>query len=181
MVAKKLKSVYSAFATFSLFGKSVALSSVLLFIVLWSGVPRLHAAEFKGAWFAVWYPDGWAAVPSLASESHPGGVDSVFLRSPDGTVEFYVFSPLWSGEPRDISLDPATERLDSSKISESGGKRIKWYTISARSGAYTRSYQDTKRGSTRTVVGVKYHSKDAYEKHRSAYLQFKKSLRQLAD
>lgn len=162
-------------------GGKWALFSARVWASLFFGFSIAHAAEFQGAWFEVWYPDGWAAVPSLASESRSAGVDSVFLRSPDGEVEFYIFAPQWSGEPRDIALDPATEHLDSSEISESASKSIRWYTISAMNGAYTRSYQDTKGESTRSVVGIKYRSDDAYRKHLSAYLQFKKSLRQFAD
>jgi hypothetical protein len=158
-----------------------ALLSMIVIASFWHDVPFAHAASFKGAWFDVTYPEGWVVVPSLPSEGRPGGFDSVFLRSPDGAVEFYVFAPQWSGAPRDIQLDPATERLESSQISESAGRKITWYTISAKNGAYTRSYQDTKGDSTRSVVGIKYLSEDAYRRHRSAYLKFKGSLRQFAD
>lgn len=173
--------MYSRFRKSLSLGAHLRLFSMIALASLWCGLPIAHAAKFKGAWFEVDYPDRWAVVPSLPSKSRPGGVDSVFFRSPDSAVEFYVFAPQWSGEAQDIVLDRATERLDSSKTSESGGKSVRWYTISARNGAYTRSYEDTKGGSTRVVVGIKYRSEDAYREYRSAYLQFKKSLRQFAD
>lgn len=145
-------------------------------------VLRAPDGMYRGAWFQVWSPPGFQIAPSLKSSTAMEGYDSVFFRSPDGQVEFYVYSPQWSGEPVDIGLG-AGEKQTSSETKASAANVVTWYSIEARDGSYVRSYQDTRSsdGSTRWVVGIKYGNKAAFEAHQQDYLRFKKSLVQFAD
>lgn len=141
------------------------------------------SGTFRGAWFEVWYPPGFAVVPSLKSATSIEGHDSAFFRAPDGQVEFYIYSPQWSGEPTDILIDEQTEKHAGSETSTSKANVVTWFTIRAADGSYTRTYQDTRShdGSIRWIVGVKYANQRAYEKHKDDYKRFKQSLRQFAD
>lgn len=152
-------------------------------LVLVAFASATHAATFTGAWFQVWYPDNFTAVPSLPSGTAQDGFDSAFFHSPDAQVEFYIFSPQWSGEPSDIALDPSRETLRAKETKPSGNGQVTWTTIDAKDGSYARSYQDTvsSGGSVRWVVGIKYASQAAFDRYRSDYLKFKGSLQQYAD
>jgi hypothetical protein len=66
-------------------------------------------SAYTGAWFRIQYPSTFTVRPSLHSETTDRGYDSAFFTAPDDSVEFYVFSPQWTGEPTDIALRPATE------------------------------------------------------------------------
>jgi len=137
---------------------------------------------FTGAWFKVTVPSDFTAKPSMRSSSG-NGYESVFFDSPDGDVEFYVFSPQWGGEPNDISIDANTEKVISTLSQTSNGLIKTWNVIQALDGSYYRSYQDTKAqgGNIHWIIGLKYKSKAAHEKYKQAYLSFKKSLIQLSD
>ena len=95
---------------------------------------------FKGAWFEVDYPSNFKVQPSMKSATSENGVESAFFTSPDKSVQFYVFSPQWAGQPSDISLR-SNEKISSSKTSNTGGKITKWWTIKAKDGSYTRAYE----------------------------------------
>jgi len=74
-----------------------------------SHVPKGYS-KFEGAWFDILCPERFTPRVSLVSSSSgKRKAESAFFGSPGGEVEFYVFSPQWSGEPADIALDPATE------------------------------------------------------------------------
>ncbi len=156
------------------------LLGVFIFAVL---ISESQAASYSGAWFKVWYPDNFQVFNSMPSTTADQGYDSVFFRSPDGQVEFYMFSPQWNGEPRDIALDPLKETLRAKETKSLGDNQITWISIDAQDGAYTRSYQDTHSsdGSIRWVVGIKYSNQAAYNRYKNSYLQFKRSLKQFAD
>jgi hypothetical protein len=138
---------------------------------------------FKGAWFEVAVPPGFTASPSMRSSTSSERYDSAVFRSPDGKVDFYIFSPQWKGEPSDIALDPLTEKQTSSRSETSRQRTVTWFTIEAKDGSYSRTYQDTRSndGSTRWVVGAKYSDQAAFDGYREQYAKFKKSLRQFAD
>ncbi|WP_295441303.1 hypothetical protein [uncultured Thiodictyon sp.] len=160
------------------------LLSIVFFGLSLSSWPSLsNAATFKGAWFEVWVPPNFTALPSTNAQSPEVGVDSAFFRSPDKQVEFYVFSPQWNGEPREIALNPATETLGAKETKSAGNQAITYYTIQAKNNAYTRAYQDTSSPATNTrlVFGIKYANQAAYDRYRDTYIKFKKSLRQFAD
>ncbi len=138
---------------------------------------------FKGAYFEVKYPPGFKARKSLPSNSFEGQHDSAFFTAADGTVEFYVFSPLWNGTPEDIELVATTELLVSETTERKGAVKTRRVTIKAKDNSYTRSFEDTENTETnnRRVFGIKYKDRDAYNKYRSQYLTFKNSLRQFSD
>ena len=105
--------------------------------------------------FSINYPPGFTARPSPPEGE---AEDSAFFLSPDRKVEFYVFSPMWDGEPNDIKLNPKTEKRISIRTvkkarpvgKDADGKpgmeytRTTWVTIRAKNGSYTRSYVDTR-------------------------------------
>ena len=137
---------------------------------------------YKGAWFEIKYPAAFRVRPSQRSSSGQG-YDSVFFTAPDGSVEFYVFSPQWNGEPNDIELNAKYEVLVSQNTEHKGSLVVRRKTIKARDNSYTRSFEDTEDSATNTrkVFGIKYRNQDAYARYRQTYLTFKKSLTQFAD
>ena len=139
---------------------------------------------YKGAWFEIKYPPGFKAKSSLPETASSGRYDSAFFISPDGAVEFYVFSPQWNGVPFDIAIDPETEEIEAQKTdNRKDGTIVKQYTISAKNGGYLRSYIDTEYvpQNTRTVFGIKFSNRHSYDKYKSWYHAFKDSLVQFAD
>jgi hypothetical protein len=137
---------------------------------------------YRGAWFEIWSPPGFTVTPSLKSATSSQGYDSAFFRSTDGSVEFYVFSPQWNGDPSDIAVT-TEETVVASDTKESASTVVTWYTVQAKDGTYTRTYQDSKAkdGTTRWVIGVKYTSQRAFDGNRNTYRRFKESLTQFAD
>lgn len=135
---------------------------------------------FEGAWFSIEYPREFSARASLKSATGIGA-ESAFFASPDGTVEFYVFSPQWSGEPADILLNERREKVVSRSVKEIEGYTVTLVTIADRGGRYSRSYRDILTENTRVVFGIKFRSAADLAKHRDAFERFKRSLRQFAD
>ncbi|TAK05544.1 hypothetical protein EPO33_00105 [Patescibacteria group bacterium] len=140
--------------------------------------PLVDWPVWRGTWFDVKYPPGFAA--------RVGAEDSAFFTSPDGKVEFYVYSPLWGGDAAaDVGLNSATERLVDEKTQVDGPTTTHWVTIAAKDGSYTRSWVDIKDDNFGSPVnhafGIKYKDAAAYAGWRDAYLAFKASLVQYAD
>jgi hypothetical protein len=132
---------------------------------------------FGGAGFEVSYPNTFRAVGSQRSPEK-NGYESVFFTSPDGGVEFYIFSPINKGVPNDIDVK-INEKI--SPIQLTSGKTVsaKFWTITAKDNSYTRAYHesiDSKTGSN-WIVGIKYKSQAAYNKYKNDYLAFKKSFK----
>lgn len=139
-------------------------------------------SKFAGAWFDIQFPTAFTVKPSQKSTSSDG-YESVFFTSPDQEVEFYIFSPQWSGEPADIAFNAATENKTADVIKKDKGKTLHLFTYEAKDKSYTRSYQESTENdeTVKWVVGIKYKSQAAYEKYKNDYLSFKKSLMQYAD
>ena len=156
--------------------------AILAAVVLMSANMATAASKFEGAWFEVQYPDAFKATPSQQS-STADGFDSAFFAAPDKTVEFYVFSPQWGGDPADIALDPATETLADERIVKNGEVTKRWYTIAAKDGSYKRSYLSVldERGPTNWTIGRKYASEADRLRYNAEYLSFRDSLTQFAD
>lgn len=133
---------------------------------------------FQGAWFAIKFPPGFVVRPSLPSNSALNGFDSAFFTAPDGSVEFYVFSPQWTGFPTDIEIDPTIEVLVSFDVTQRAGKSIRRITIAARDGSYQRSIEDIQDNvtNTRRVFGITYVNVAAFNYYKETYLTFKASL-----
>lgn len=136
---------------------------------------------YKGAYFDIKYPAVFRVRPSQRTDGER--YDSVFFAAPDKSVEFYVFSPIWNGDPKDIEINAETESYVSQNTEEKSSIKIRRATIRAKDGSYTRSVEDTENTNTnnRTVFGIKYRDQSAYDKYRQTYLTFKKSIKQFAD
>ncbi|MBH1959501.1 MAG: hypothetical protein I8H68_05275 [Flavobacteriia bacterium] len=141
-----------------------------------------NVKKYKGAWFEIDYPSSFKAVNSLASSTSVEGYDSALFTAPDGKVQFYVFSPQWSGLPTDIELQPHETLVDSASAVQNGLEVERW-TIKAKDGSYFRSYESTSETASKInkVFGIKYSSTRDLEQYRETYLMFKKSLEQFAD
>ena len=50
---------------------------------------------YETSWFSAAYPTSFFVKGSLPSTTDEEGFDSALFTSPDGEVEFYVFSPQW--------------------------------------------------------------------------------------
>lgn len=143
--------------------------------------PRTYK-KFKGAWFDIEYPDTFKAENSLRSYTNSEGFDSAIFTSADGKVQFYVFSPQWSGEPTDIKVK-AGEKISATSEEKKNGLFVKRWTVEANDGSYSRAYEETSENVSHTnkVFGIKYASKADLERYREEYLHFKNSLTQFAD
>lgn len=75
---------------------------------------------------------------SQKSSTSKEGFDSALFTSPDEKVQFYVFSPQWSGEARDISLKNSEIKTEETSKVENG-LQIKRWTIKAKDDSYFRS------------------------------------------
>jgi hypothetical protein len=109
-------------------------------------------------------------------------VDSAFFSAPDGSVEFYIFSPLWNGEPKEIE-QKATEEIVAQTNEEKAGVKVRRMTLKAKDGSYTRSFEDRENTKTnnRTTFGIKYKDQAAYDQYKPDYLNFKQSWKAWAD
>jgi hypothetical protein len=159
--------------------KKIMLFAVVVFI---TATLFGQTKTFTGAWFEIKYPSTFTPRPSLRSATSQQGYESAFFKSPDGLVEFYIYAPQWSGNPTDIALKN-TEKTTGTTSKTSGSVTIAWWTITAKNGSYTRTYQETTDNVSNTnwVVGIKYKNQSAYNKYKQQYVAFKASLSQFAD
>ncbi len=151
---------------------------------------------YRGAWFDVKYPENFTAAPTqptLISKNSNTRVrtDEATFTSPDNNIEFFVYSPLWNGDPKEYLKIKDTEELVSEKIStttdrNSDLQRTRWVTIKAKDNSYYRSFVSITGGINlgslvHHVFGIKYKNDAAYEQYKNDYLKFKESLIQYAD
>lgn len=146
--------------------------------------------DFKGNWFKVEYPSQFQASPLSPIEKTNDyefvATDEATFVSPDGSIEFFVYSPLWSGNPNNYLQKRANEKIISDKTEKGDGSdpfstTHHWVTFEDVDGKYTRAYHSLRTESTHHVFGVKYTNRKMYEVYKAAYLAFKKSLEQYAD
>lgn len=164
--------------------QKTARKTILALFVL--ALPALAAAKtkaYKGAWFEIRYPANFTVQPSIKSEGIAGKYESAFFVSPDKSVRFYIFSPQWAGENADIAVKSTDKPAVTENTETANGTTKRYFTIQPKSEGMTRSYVETTNANAtvRWVIGIEYASKEAYEKHKSAYLAFKNSLQQFAD
>lgn len=162
---------------------------------------------YKGSWFDVYYPSNFIAKPtkpiSISTDIKIPGVaprsevitDEAYFVSNDGSVEFFVFSPLWAGDPKNYLIVAPNEELVNETIDEKreidypnqyGDEITRWVTIKAKDDSYYRSYisiyELVGTGSdVHHVFGIKYKDIESYEKYKESYINFKTSLRQYSD
>lgn len=152
--------------------------------------PSSKTIVFNGSWFSVSYPDNFKASPLSPKQKMDNyayvETDEATFVSPDGTVEFFVYSPQWSGDPKSYLEPMKNERIESDKT-EAGksddaySPTHHWVTFVDKEGKYTRSFHSRKSEVTHLVFGIKYASVKHYERYKAAYTAFKKSLMQYAD
>lgn len=81
---------------------------------------NLTYSTYKGAWFDIEYPASFKVENSLKSSTSSEGFDSAFFTSPDGKVQFYIFSPQWSGKPGDIKIQENEKMLETKAETQNG-------------------------------------------------------------
>ncbi|UJF29464.1 hypothetical protein L0B70_11555 [Kaistella sp. 97-N-M2] len=138
--------------------------------------------KYSGAWFEIDYPAGFSVKNSQKSLTKKEGFDSAIFTSGDDKVQFYVFSPQWSGVPADINLKASEIKTDSTSAVVDG-LRINRWTIQAKNGTYFRSYESSSEteGNINMIFGIVYIAEKDLEKYKKEYLHFKNSLEQYAD
>lgn len=153
--------------------------SLLLLCFVIVAAPAATFSTYKGAWFEIRYPSNFTVKPQQESSSGEG-YDAVSFVSPDDLVEFYVFSPQWSGEPQWIKRREG-EKQTSWKQERQGDKVITYVT--RQGNGYLRSYADIKDtvSNTRWTFGFRYRDQAIYKQYRPVYVVFRQSLKQFAD
>lgn len=149
--------------------------------------------QYKGSLFSIHYPSSFTAKPQTPYSKRYKTVETneaTFL-SADKEVAFFVYSPNWTGKPKDYHNILKNETLVSkeTKVSYPKKKRKITYTyvtLKAKDGSYMRSYVDilacwaSADSCESTTFGIKYKNKKAYDRYKKAYLKFKKSLEKYA-
>lgn len=151
--------------------------------------PRLY----QGTWFDISYPGDFTPRPlapvNPAGERNAVETDEAYFRAPDGSAEFYVYSPLWSGEPEYLQIR-ADERTLRDEVEESGPpdnrQQNRFITTEAANGAAGRTMLSIRSqvgsgSDTHHVFGFEHRDRAAYERYAKAFEAFKASLRQYAD
>jgi len=137
---------------------------------------------YNGAWFSINYPSNFQARGSMRSSISPDNYESATFTSPDNTVQFYVFSPQWRADATDIGVSPG-ESMGSTKTENNADGQIKWWTITANDGSYSRSYMEriNSTENTNLIFGIRYTSASALDSYKQFYEAFKASLKQYSD
>jgi trehalose-6-phosphate synthase len=148
-------------------------------------------ATYSATWFQIEYPSDFTASPTTPTsvygdDYHFVETEEATFTSPDGTVEFFIFSPQWGGDPIDYLEQKSSEKVIETKEDQSTDDPFftvthTWKTFEDKQGKYTRAYHSIKTESTHCVFGVKYTNRKMYERYKAAYMTFKKSLQQFAD
>ncbi|MFK7787681.1 MAG: hypothetical protein AB8B56_21345, partial [Crocinitomicaceae bacterium] len=109
----------------------------------------VQMAKYSATWFQIEYPNDFT--PSPTSPTQVYGDDYHFVEteeatftSPDGTVEFFVFSPQWGGDPKDYLIEQPNEKTVSQSEDKSNDDSFPvshhWVTYEDKEGKYTRAY-----------------------------------------
>jgi hypothetical protein len=151
---------------------------------------------FKGDYFDIAYPENFTTwVFSQKDSTDYFMTDEAYFESPEGDVEFFVYSPQWSGEPWEYLKVPESEILLSTRSEvvreeeregQYGDKIVKWMTVKSRDGSYLRSILSIREqvgtgSELHHVFGIKYKDERSLARYRDEYLAFKASLRQYSD
>ena len=161
-------------------------------------------SDYMGAWFTITFPAEFTVRP-VGRVVTDGKTDEAAFVSPDGSAEFYVYSPLWGGNPSSyLEALPTEKKISDESTSTvtsftntygtiSTKKVTRWVTFEARNKLYKRSFVSIKNdvfdkpnqyGQDATfhfVFGFKYKDQATYTAYLPAYLAFKKSLIQYSD
>lgn len=155
---------------------------------------HMRTKKYNGAYFSISYPEDFDV-------QTPYSNDEAYFVSKDNNVEYFVYAPLWGGEPEQYLKMKKNEKRINEKTLQGANTNpnrdkdrdlqiSKWVTFAATDGSYTRSYVHIKRKSSNEtlkmndidlVFGFKYKNETAYKIYVNAYKLFKKSLEQFAD
>lgn len=156
-------------------------------------------SSYNGSWFSVKYPKEFNASPTsptttLTEDRHGEALeapytfvrtDEVTFTSPDDKVEFFVYSPLWGGSPKNYLEVTENEKIisDTTKKDKdpNWGRTHRWVSFEDKEGKYKRAFHHMKTENTSLVFGIKYADQVSYDKYKEDYLAFKGSLMQFAD
>ncbi len=144
-------------------------------------IDRGASLTYQGAWFDVDYPRGFTVLERELCASSTG-YDGVSFLSPDGAVEFYVFSPQWSGQSQWATIKPG-EREVSRSQERQGDKLITWVEVAGEDGPSHRAWVEIANPTYNVnhFFGIRYQNQADYQRYQSRYLSFKESLVQYAD
>ncbi len=146
--------------------------------------------RYSGTWFDVEYPSSFKPSPNEINGTNHIKTDEARFTSEDGSVEFYVYSPLWSGQSNYLTLSDTEDLVGRREVGTPGTGFDKalteWVTVKAKDNSYYRSYVHFRKqidtGSEYTYTfGIKYKDANAYLTYKDAYIAFKKSLVQFGD
>ena len=157
----------------------IRLKRILLFVLLIAIVGTVYAQEapwptYTGRMFSIKYP------PSFTARA--GTPESAFFQSPDGLVEFYVYSAYFTAESNEYKIIRDKEICVAYEVQKGKLETITYVTLKVKDGSYLRSYADIlSHASGRRVFGFRYHDQKAYGDYRPVYLRFKVLLDQYAD
>lgn len=150
-------------------------------------VRRGNWITYRGPWFDIDYPASFRPLGHDAAVG-PGAYnqDSMRFTSPDGAVEFYVHSPLWSGQSawaRPMRGETVFESHTSTEGSGPTRKEFTWVTVAGLTDDYMRSWVEVHQPdlNVRYHLGVRYDTLTAYDRWKPEYEAFRKSLVQYAD
>lgn len=169
-------------------------------------------AAYEGSFFKVEYPKNFTAKPTEPVSRYninwdeqslpPKYIESVktdeaYFTSPDGSVEFFVYSPpppfALNEEPKNYLIVKPNEKIFSKDRKESSVRNkhviTVWTTIKDKNNKYYRSYVRQRACALDAkgeiafceshIFGIRYKNKKAYDKYRDDYIEFKKSLVQV--
>ncbi len=142
---------------------------------------------YRGPWFDIDYPASFRPLGfDRASESNGYDEDGMRFGSSDGKVEFYVYSPQWSGDPQWPKVAPGEMLFDRNSTTEGHGperKKLTWVTVTGPTDDYTRSWIEVHQPelNVKYYLGIRYDTLATYERWRDDYRRFRNSLVQYAD
>lgn len=158
-----------------------------------------EVALYRGSWFDVEYPKNFSPSPVSPTSNIAGNTqvltDEAYFKSPNNAVEFFVYSPLWAGNPTNYLLIAPNEELVSEKTEEKkevdnprqyGDTITYWMTVKAKDDSYYRSLVSIKEqvgtgSELHHVFGIKYQNDVEYQRYVTDYINFKESLNQYSD
>jgi hypothetical protein len=162
---------------------TVKLTTVFIVLTLCIAAPLSAQKQWKtfaGAWFEIDYPPDFIARPSLKSTTAKGW-ESAFFAAKDGSVEFYVFAPQWSGTAKDILPNDKTEIATVQEKHGAGGAVGRLVTITAKDRSYLRMYTENEQDGVKTITGIKCRDNAVYRKYKAVFEKFRLTLRQYND
>lgn len=172
--------------------------------VVWSilnkvPVGQVNSKKYLGNNFIITYPADFIARPmDLFALNQPVFKNEAFFKSPDGDVEFYVYTSVTGAQPQNYTKVAANEILaDENSHKKSLKNTYRDYvlthraTVRAKDNSYFRSFYHWRGCHTNAtstfidctfkVFGIKYKNKEVYQKYRHKYIMFKKSIIQASD